>query len=258
MTRSALLNLSPRAGGYALDLLMLLALAGALGALLWLHRTQLPAAPAFGPEWPGAILLAWGAQWLLQRPAIARRIGDGVAREDGVWITSRAGRVGALLRLSVLVDLSAWAAAPLPPVLLRRGGYPALGLLAVCCALVAVVFAWAAWRSLRGEVELRIDRYGVYRRGWGAVAPWSAIKSVILVGVENNHAGDGGRVRALRLRVGPNQLPGITETIRRDGGVLDLDLGAVALSAGEALRAIQRHRPQLDPASGPSGAGGPG
>lgn len=253
MTRSALLNLSPRAGGYALDLLMLLALAGALGALLWLHRTQLPAAPAFGPEWPGAILLTWGAQWLLQRPAIARRIGDGVAREDGVWITSRAGRVGALLRLLMLIGLSAWAAAPLPPALLRRGDYPALGLLAVCCALVAVVFAWAAWRSLRSE-----DQYGVYRRGWGAVAPWSAIRSVILVGVENNHAGVGGRVRALRLRVGPNQLPGIKETIRRDGGVLDLDLGAVALSAGEALRAIQRHCPQLDPASGPSSAGGPG
>ncbi len=245
MTHRAPTMQPPRATGKVFDLLVFLLSAGSLGLLYWLHQTRLPDGRMFGPEWSGAFLLPWAAKWVLQRPRIARFLGDGVARGDGVWVTSWAERGEALLIALVLIGLFVRAAAPLPPVLIQKSDHLGLGLWVASCAGFGVLLM-AGWRRLRCEVVLRIDRYGVYSRKWKGALPWSAIDRIILVGAEN-HPKRSGDAQALLLSVGANQLPGVKERTRREGGVLELELAPAGLRPRDALKAILAQRPQFAP-----------
>ncbi|SFK21615.1 hypothetical protein [Caulobacter sp. UNC279MFTsu5.1] len=89
------------------------------------------------------------------------------------------------------------------------------------------------------DVELRIDAAGLYSRDLGGTLAWDQILEI------------GPRLRGdeaiLRLAVGPNAAPGLSASLREQGGKVIVNLRDAGAHRDVVIGALTAHRPSLDP-----------
>lgn len=222
------------------------------GVRVHMSAAQLGREIAPTAAWGGLTLGVWGGSPEVQPPLWIAGFGLALAfwiagrREDapdqpapGVWRASRKTRFQARwkhrlpfagLAIALLLTGQSWWYGDLWGVIYAMA--------------LNLAFGWLIWRRPPLEpaaVELRVDEAGVYDRGLGWTVPWAAIQAV--------RPRSADRRGKLCLRLGPNDLPGLTPADRAVGTDIEIDLAPMAVGVDTVRAEILRHRPDLDAAS---------